>query len=104
MTDDQDPIDFTPLYGKPDPARLDRLAERITASLAARRRPRSVMAQLAAWAPAAIGCALLAAALAWIPALASPPRHQPDSSAAMLLELALSDTGPRGERLILFSP
>ncbi len=98
-----DPIDFTPLYGPPDPARLERLAGRISASVAARRR-RSLVEQLLAWAPWAIGVAALLAALAWVPALTmSTPRRTPGPE-VVLLQRALSGGGSPSHRRLWFSP
>ena len=101
--DDEDKVDFTPLFEAPDPARLERLAQRITAS-AAHRRPRSVMAQLVAWAPVAVGLSLAVAALAWLPAFTAPPERPSPSAEMMLLELSLSGPGPRAEQPLWFKP
>ncbi|HYV48475.1 MAG TPA: hypothetical protein VFA20_26630 [Myxococcaceae bacterium] len=109
MNDDEDgldaagPVDLTPLFGRPDPERLDRLARRISASVAASRAPRSVLEQLAAWAPAALVVAFALAALVWVPALVAP-RPDPRDPATALLKLALSRPGPRGDRATWFKP
>lgn len=103
--DNDDRVDLSPLYGAPDPARLERLTRRITASVTSRRRPRSVMEQLAAWAPFAVGLALVVAALAWVPALVAPPASRgPASLEAALLERAFSGTSPRAGRALWFTP
>jgi hypothetical protein len=87
MSDD-DPIDFTPLYRPPDPARLDALAGRISASVAAQRR-RPVLSLLVAWAPAAVAAALVLAALAWVPALTKPsPARTPAAPEVVLVHRA----------------
>jgi len=102
--DGESPVDLGPLYGRPDPQRLDRLAQRISTSIAAGRAPRSVMDQLAAWAPVAVGLAFAVAVLAWVPAFAVSPRKPPAGPGAALLQLALSNPGPGGQRPIWFKP
>ena len=101
--EDKDKVDFTPLFEAPDPKRLEQLARRITAS-ATHRRPRSVMAQLRAWAPVAVGLSLAVAALAWLPAVMAPPERRPPSAEMMLLQLSLSRPGPRAEQPLWFKP
>ena len=101
---DKDRVDLTPLYAPPDPDRLHRLARRIAASVAAKRKPRSVMDQLAAWAPAAVGFAMVAAVLAWAPALIASPKPRTSDTAEALLQMALSTPGPGSGQSLWFSP
>lgn len=75
---DDDRIDFSPLDPAADPARWERLVGSLTArALAARRRPRTVAAQLAVWARPVLAAAAVVAVGVWVASMFAPGARQP---------------------------
>lgn len=101
---EEEKVDLSALDTLRDPARFERMVQRIaTQAVAARRRrvQHPLLEQLLAWARPALVLAGAGAALAWLPVLLAPARPQPLTPEAQLMQWAARGHQPTPEELLL---